>query len=116
MECAPTSAYRPIVTRDSIVAAEWTFAPGRMVECGPIVTKYDMRVGRSSPGTCIPVVGSVILVEEDVGDGPVEDDGDVLLDTGADDDADANVPGAAPIIAFSLMVHPSPTEIGPWKA
>lgn len=92
------------------------FAPGRMVECGPIVTKYDMRVGCSSPGTgsCIPVVGSVIFVEEDVGDGPVEDDGDALLDTGAD--ADANVPGAAPIIAFSLMVHPSPTEIGPSKA
>jgi hypothetical protein len=102
------------VTRDSIVAEEWTFAPGRTVECGPIVTKYDIRVGVSSPGTCVPVVGNAIFVEEDVGDGPAEDDGDALLDAGAD--ADANVPGAAPMIAFSLMMHPSPTEIGPSKA
>jgi hypothetical protein len=32
LACAPTSAYRFIVTRDSIVAEEWTFAPGSTVE------------------------------------------------------------------------------------
>lgn len=83
-------------------------APGRTVEWGPIVTKYDMRVGVSCPDPCIGGVDNVTSVDEDVGDGPVEDDGDGLVD--------ADVPGAAPIIAFSLMMHPSPTEIGPSKA
>lgn len=62
-------------------------------------------MGVSCPDPCICDVGNVTSVDEDVGDGPVEDDGDGLVD--------ADVPGAAPIIAFSLMMHPSPTETGP---
>jgi hypothetical protein len=63
-------------------------------------------VGVSCPDPCICGVDNVTSVDEDVGDGPVEDDGDGLVD--------ADVPaGAAPMIAFSLMMHPSPTEIGP---
>jgi hypothetical protein len=75
-----------------------------------MVTKYEMRVAVSCPWPrpCICGAENVTSVVEDVGDGPVEEDGDGLVD--------ADVPGAAPIIAFSLIMHPSPTEIGPSKA
>lgn len=75
-----------------------------------MVTKYEIRVAVSCawPCPCICGVDNVTSVDEDVGDGPVEEDGDGLVD--------ADVPGAAPIIAFSLIMHPSPTEIGPSKA
>lgn len=63
-------------------------APGSMVLEGPMVTKYEMRVVDSLRA------GSVSL------DGDGDDD---RLDEG----------GGAPITAFSQMMQPSPTTIGP---
>lgn len=39
LACEAISACRLIVTSASIVAEEWMCAPGRMVDCGPMVTK-----------------------------------------------------------------------------
>lgn len=63
-----------------------------MVEDGPMVTKYEMRVVDSFLGGGVESVGS-----RD-GDGDLDRVDDV---------------GGAPITAFSLIIHPSPIIIGP---
>lgn len=89
-ECAPIFARRSMVARLSIVTEEWICAPGRTVASGAIVTLCEIRVGTPSlppAGLGPPIVGE---------------------DTGEDS-------GAAPIVLFSLIMHPSPMITGPSK-
>lgn len=66
-----------------------------MVADGPIVTKYEMRVVDSFLGVGVESAGSR------------DGDGDLDRLEGV---------GGAPIMAFSLIMQPSPITMGPSKA
>lgn len=65
-----------------------------------------MRIGRPSSGAGVFIVGVVVSLVGVDGDGEAVPELDALRSFDADS-------GAAPITAFSLMMHPSPIVIGP---
>lgn len=85
-----------------------------------MVTKYEIRVqevlaswGFACGGcNCDGEIGEgdVRSRDEEEGDGLVDESGE-----GLEEEGDDREPGAAPMTAFSLMMHPSPMEMGPSK-